>query len=290
MKKMFAMMLLALLFLSASAQAGGTEYAVVYNPNTTDMLNLRQEPSTGAKSLGKYHTGVVVQVLENVNDQWAKVQVGNVTGYMMRRYLEDPLGQKNIPGFTTTAMKNRYYAGMTALLDSPGGAEHRVIANIVDNTPVTVLGYAGDYAHVQYAGITGYVPQESVFGGVLFTEEENQGGNSSMPVERPVNAMPVRALLMTGDGEYEITDPEKLRTLYKLLTSLDEWGENKAGCLFGANLLLEFPDDVTVVELATDGCNILRYNNHDFRYAFDLWQQDEGTTSAVLFDLFGVSP
>ena len=290
MKKLFALMLLALLLLSASAQAGGTEYAVVYNPNITDMLNLRREPSTGAKSLGKYHTGVVVQVLENVNDQWAKVQVGNVTGYMMRRYLEDPLGRKNIPGFTTTTLKNRYYAGMTALLDSPGGAEHRIIANIADNTPVTVLGYAGEYAHVQYAGITGYVPQESIFGGALFTQEENQGGNAAMPAEKPVNALPVRALLMTGDGEYEITDPEKLRTLYKLLTSLDDWGENKVGCLFGANLLLEFPDDVTVVELATDGCNILRYNNHDFRYAFDLWQQDEGTTSTVLFDLFGVSP
>ena len=160
----------------------------------------------------------------------------------------------------------------------------------MNNTPVTVLGYAGDYAHVQYAGITGYVPRESVFRGALFTEEENQGGNSSMPIERPVNAVPARALLITGDGEYEITDPEKLHTLYKLLTNLDEWGENIAGCLFGANLLLEFSDTVTVVELATDGCNILRYNNHDFRYAFDIWQQDEGTTSAVLFDLFSVSP
>ena len=290
MKKAFVLILLALLLFSVSAQADGAEYAVVYNPNTTDLLHLRQEPSTEAESLGKYHTGVVVQVLEHTDDQWAKVQVGTVTGYMMRSYLEDPLGQKNIPSYITATLKNRYDAGMTALLNSPGGAEHRVIANIVDNTPVTVLGYAGDYAHVQYAGITGYVPQDSIWGGEVFPKEENQGGYSSMPAERPVNAVPVRALLITGDGEYEVTDPEKLHTLYKLLTSLDEWGEHTAGCLFGANLLLEFPETVTVVELATDGCNILRYNNHDFRYAFDLWQQDEGTTSAVLFDLFGVSP
>ena len=177
---------------------------------------------------------------------------------------------------------------VTALLYSPAGTK-QVIANIADNTPVTVLGYAGNYAHVQYAGITGYVPQESVFFDALFTAEK-PSPRYFYTADHPVNAVPVRALLMTGDGEYEITDPEKLHTLYKLLTSLDEWGENIAGCLFGANLLLEFPDDVTVVELATDGCNILRYNNHDFRYAFDLWQQDEGTTSAVLFDLFGVSP
>lgn len=289
MKKAFAMLLALLLFCTAAA-ADEPEYAVVYNPNTTDLLNLRLEPDAGAASLGKYYTGVVVQVLETTNDIWVKVQVGNVTGYMMRQYLEDPVGTKSIPGFVTTTLKNRYAAGMTALLDSPGGAAHRVIANIADHAPVTVLGYAGDYAHVQYAGITGYVPQDSIFGGVVFTEEENQGGYASMPVERPVMAVPVRALLITGEGEYEITDPEKLRTLYKLLTSLDEWGENMAGCLFGANLLLEFPDDVAVMELATDGCNILRYNGHDFRYAFDLWQQDESTTSAVLFDLFGVSP
>ncbi len=290
MKKVFVILLAALLLFSASAYAGGAEYAVVYNPNITDMLHLRREPSTGAESLGKYHTGVVVQVLENTNDQWARVQVGNVTGYMMRLYLEDPLGQKNIPGFTAATLKNRYNAGMTALLDNPGRAEDRVIANIADNIPVTVLGYAGDYAHVQYAGITGYVPQDSLFRSEPFTGEENQGANSSMPAEHPVKAVPVRVLLMTGDGEYEITDPEKLNKLYQLLTSLDEWGENIAGCLFGANLLLEFPDTVTVVELATDGCNILRYNGHDFRYAFELWQQDEGLTSAVLFDLFGVSP
>ena len=55
-------------------------------------------------------------------------------------------------------------------------------------------------------------------------------------------------------------------------------------------VLLEFPEDVAVMELATDGCNILRYNGHDFRYAFDLWQQDEGTNSSVLFELFGVLP
>ena len=121
MKKMFVMMLLALLLLSASAQADGAEYAVVYNPNTTDMLNLRQEPSIEAKSLGLYHTGVVVQVMENVNDQWAKVRVGNVCVYMMRRYLEDPLGQKNIPGFISATLKNCYAADMIALLDSPVG-------------------------------------------------------------------------------------------------------------------------------------------------------------------------
>lgn len=290
MKKVFVMLLVALLLFSASANAGGVEYAIVYNPNITDMLHLRREPSTGAESLGKYHTGVVVQVLETINDHWARVQVGNVTGYMMRRYLEDPLGQRNIPSFTAVTIKNRYDAGATALLDSPGRAEYRVIANIADHTPVTVLGYVGDYAHVQYAGITGYVPQDCIFRSEPFPEEENQGADSSMPAEHPVNTVPVRALLMTGDGEYEITDPEKLYKLYELLTSLDEWGENIAGCLFGANLLLEFPDTVTVVELATDGCNILRYNGHDFRYAFELWQQDEGLTGAVLFDLFGVSP
>ena len=290
MKRVFAVMLLALLLLCAVACANGTEYAVVYAPNTGELSDLREEPSAGAASLGRYHTGVMVQVLENVDDEWARVRIGDATGYMLRRCLEDPLGQTNIPGVNTATVKNRYDAGITALLDSPGGAGHRVVANIADHAPVTVLGYTGVYAHVQYAGITGYVPEDSLLSGVPLTEEENQGAGSTMPVEWPVDAVPVRALLITGDGEYQITDPEKLRALYKLLTSLDHWGESKAGCLFGANLLLESQNDVTVVELATDGCNILRYNGHDFRYAFDLWQQDEGTTSAVLFDLFGVSP
>jgi len=290
MKKYIALLLsLTLLACTASALAGGTEYAVVNNPDMADRLNLRQEPSTGAKSLGKYLNGVVVRVLENVNDRWAKVQVGDVTGYMMREYLADAAGDPPVrPMDIVLRVKNPAAAGMQCIMDTPYG-DYQPIVNVPDGARVMLLGFYGDHAHIQYGGITGYMPNACLVGEEPY-EEETQGADSSMPIERPVNAVPVRALLITGDGEYEITDPEKLRTIYKLMTSVDYWGENIAGCLFGANLLLEFPDDVVVMELATDGCNICRYNGHDFRYAFDLWQQDEGLTSAVLFDLFGVSP
>lgn len=67
--------------------APGLKTMIVQTGND-QRLNLRDVPRSGAVILGRFDNGTRVTVLEESGD-WAKVQVGNLTGYMMRRYLVD---------------------------------------------------------------------------------------------------------------------------------------------------------------------------------------------------------
>ena len=65
----------------------------VFSPNLRtdvykrqDRLNLRAAPNKEAESLGKYYNGVGVQILEELNNGWVRVRIGNrgvAEGYMI---------------------------------------------------------------------------------------------------------------------------------------------------------------------------------------------------------------
>lgn len=64
----------------ADGEPFAPEIAVVNNPNPQERLNLREQPSEAAASLGKYYNGVAVQVDENLNNGWVHVTIGNGEG------------------------------------------------------------------------------------------------------------------------------------------------------------------------------------------------------------------
>lgn len=86
------LLLMSLMFTCCTAWAdGGNAYAVVHNPDAADRLNLRAAPNKEAESLGKYYNGVGVQILEELNNGWVRVRIGNrgvAEGYMMKAYLQ----------------------------------------------------------------------------------------------------------------------------------------------------------------------------------------------------------
>ena len=86
------LLLMSLMFTCCTAWAdGGNAYAVVHNPDAADRLNLRAAPNREAESLGKYYNGVGVQILEELNNGWVRVRIGNrgvAEGYMMKAYLQ----------------------------------------------------------------------------------------------------------------------------------------------------------------------------------------------------------
>ena len=67
---------------------------VVANPDYRDRLNLREEPSTSAASLGRFYNGVQVEIYWVENDEWCYVRVGKyesedlLVGYMMRKFID----------------------------------------------------------------------------------------------------------------------------------------------------------------------------------------------------------
>jgi len=86
------MLLMSMIFTCCTAWAdGGNAYAVVHNPDAADRLNLRAAPNREAESLGRYYNGVEVQILEELNNGWVRVRIGNrgvIEGYMMKAYLQ----------------------------------------------------------------------------------------------------------------------------------------------------------------------------------------------------------
>ena len=76
----------------SSGSTGGSgaviKVATVNNPNPADRLNLRTSPSTKASTLGKYYTGVQVELLGAEDKGWIKVKIGNLVGYMRSEFLQ----------------------------------------------------------------------------------------------------------------------------------------------------------------------------------------------------------
>lgn len=111
-----ALVMLALASASASAGAPGItagSTVVVNNPDSTDRLNLRTQPSEDAPTLGKYYNGTYVQVLSDASDGWVKVRVFDLEGYMMAKFLvpqdQLPFGAATVP---TVSIQNTGGTGL----------------------------------------------------------------------------------------------------------------------------------------------------------------------------------
>ena len=61
-------------------------WATPNNNNPEDRLHLREKAEKGSRSLGKFYNGTPVKVLKR-GQEWTKVQIGPMTGYMMTKYL-----------------------------------------------------------------------------------------------------------------------------------------------------------------------------------------------------------
>ena len=152
------LLLMSLMLTCCMARAdGGNVYAVVHNPDAADRLNLRAAPNKKAESLGKYYNGVEVQILEELNNGWVRVRIGNrgvAEGYMMKAYLQCDNTQTvaaAMPTYTSTSSAWELYQSrdVNGAYDMQGYGE-----------TVTLLGFTSKWWHVQIRGYTGFVPAD----------------------------------------------------------------------------------------------------------------------------------
>jgi len=121
--------------------------AVVNNPDPQDRLHLRERPNTSAPSLGKYYTGVHVEVLSRQNG-WAKVRIGNLNGYMMDEHLRPPdAGANPIGAMPIFEVQNPNRAQNLHLRQHPS-LEARSLGLYNNDTRVIQMGFSGDWSHV----------------------------------------------------------------------------------------------------------------------------------------------
>ena len=89
--KKFLTVWFALMLVFAVAASGMGESLFVDNRETDkiypERLNLRAEPSKSGAILGLYYTGAQVNVLNVENDEYVRVEIGGMNGYMASEYL-----------------------------------------------------------------------------------------------------------------------------------------------------------------------------------------------------------
>ncbi len=64
------------------------DYLAVVKAESGTTVNLRQNPSTKASVQKTVRVGTTVEVVEEYNDDWAKIKTDDVAGYMMRKFLK----------------------------------------------------------------------------------------------------------------------------------------------------------------------------------------------------------
>ena len=143
------------------------EYAVgtmawVLNSGEGYRLNLREEPSPAAKSLGKYYTGTPVTLTGKVTDDFAEVLLAGTTlGWLDIRFLTLD-SQGFVPEMPQVTIENP--SGSANLRPVPSSEVSR-IGRFENGTSVTVLGVRADgWYHVIIGETAGYISDATLSG------------------------------------------------------------------------------------------------------------------------------
>ena len=132
------------------SSGGGS--ALVKNPGSQQLLNLREEPNSTARVLGQYKNGTQLTIHKQ-GSEWCYVTVDKVSksGWMMTRYI-DLLRLPAIPYLKVDHPQKTF----VNLRRSPTMGESNVLVRIPHGAMVEVLIPGGDWAKVKYDGYTGY--------------------------------------------------------------------------------------------------------------------------------------
>ncbi len=137
---------------SSGSSSTTNSYAIVTNPRSTQLLNLRESPSKTARVVGQFTNGTKVTMLHQ-GTEWCKVQVvkTGAVGYMMTSYLK----LYNLPGVPVKTV-NHPQKTFVNLRSAPSQTSGKVLTRIPHGATVTVLIPGDSWVKVRYNGYEGY--------------------------------------------------------------------------------------------------------------------------------------
>jgi len=172
MKKTACVFLILVMLMGIAAAAVG-EQLFVDNRETDkvypERLNLRSEPSKNGAILGLYYTGAQVENLGAENEEYVKVEIGGVTGYMAAEYLitEDEAVRRygKAGGFGDCRAAEVDLSGLwmqeVVLMDGMS-PDAESLGTLASGASVSLIGILNDWAYIstQIDGekTMGYVP------------------------------------------------------------------------------------------------------------------------------------
>ena len=137
------------------------EYAgVVNNPDPLDRLNLRIAPDENAPSLGRYYNGVRFIINANKDDQWARVSIGGLEGYVNRKYITVEEMDAVPSAMPVVTVKGPGSEGVE--LRQQPSATADMLDVCTDGTQVILMGFTKEWAHVIVGEQIGFLPVDSL--------------------------------------------------------------------------------------------------------------------------------
>lgn len=125
----------------------------------SDRVHLRQEASTGSRSLGLFFTGTEVNCLSPLTDAWVLVEAGGQKGYMQSRYLR---GGSNMQAVQSRQPSASVRSSSVNLRYSPS-LQGALIASLPRGETMTVLGETNDHWYfVRTRSYFGYVKADYI--------------------------------------------------------------------------------------------------------------------------------
>lgn len=135
----------------------GAALAIVNSPDPYTRVHLRQSDSRDSKSLGKYYSGVVVRILQQLGVSWTGVRIGSLEGFMetSQLVLDGPVG--SVPSAIPTVLVS-YQDGFSLTLRAGQSYQSEKQGAVQNGQPVRVLGVTEEFAHVlTEEGKTGFM-------------------------------------------------------------------------------------------------------------------------------------
>ena len=132
---------------------------------TGSSVRVREEASTSSATLDTVSKGGKVSVLEDAQNGWYKVQVGDQVGYLSAEYLDVAEGEvldDTASAAEAEETETLYGLVNTSVLNVRCGAstDYDRVGKLSGGTVVTILGESGDWYQISTDSLTGYVSGE----------------------------------------------------------------------------------------------------------------------------------
>lgn len=160
-----------------------------------DFVNLRSQPSMSGKILGTAPTGAVLTVFSKESG-WARVQYNALAAYVNLGYVSAI--SQTPPTQLSSGTSAARLTQPCALLQTPSTAAE-VLAELAQDTVVTVLSSDGSWARVRAQEQTGYVLAE------LLADTDAQPDSGNIPDDTPDEPTPgLTAVVTTETGSLNL--------------------------------------------------------------------------------------